>query len=419
MAPTTKRSAVVASEAKSLAKKPLTEEDPAVTLFREYLRIKSVQPDPDYDSCLVFLRNQAQRLGLEHHTTEMVKGKPIFVMTWPGTDPSLPSLLLNSHTDVVPVYPECWKHDPFEAIKEDNGDIYGRGTQDMKSVAIQHIEAIYRLKVLQKKKFKRTIHLCFIADEEVGGHDGMEKYVVSKEFKELNIGFALDEGLASEENAIPLFYGERNVFWVQFKCHGNPGHGSRFIENTAGGKAHHLMNKLLGFREEQKKIYEADESLNLGDVTTVNLTYMSGGVQMNVVPNEFTVGFDIRITPTTNMADFEAQIMKWIDEAGGDIDVIFKQKFTDQTLTSVAKNDPWYQAFMRAANKHELDIAPRIFPAGTDSRYIREVGIPAFGFSPMNNTKVLLHDHNEYLNEKVFMTGIDIFVDVIAEMADV
>ena len=44
-------------------------------------------------------------------------------------------------------------------FKEDNGDIYARGTQDMKSVAIQHIEAIYRLKVLQKKKFKRTIHL--------------------------------------------------------------------------------------------------------------------------------------------------------------------------------------------------------------------------------------------------------------------
>ena len=73
MAPTTKRSAVIASEVESLAKKPLTEEDPAVTLFRQYLRIKSVQPDPDYDSCLVFLRNQAQRLGLEHHTTEMVQ----------------------------------------------------------------------------------------------------------------------------------------------------------------------------------------------------------------------------------------------------------------------------------------------------------------------------------------------------------
>ena len=134
-------------------------EDPAVTLFRDYLRIKSVQPDPDYDSCLVFLKKQAERLGLDYHITEMVKGKPIFIMTWPGTEPEIPSLLLNSHTDVVPVFPENWKYDPFEAVKEENGDIYARGTQDMKSVGIQHIEAIYRLKVLEKRTFKRTIHL--------------------------------------------------------------------------------------------------------------------------------------------------------------------------------------------------------------------------------------------------------------------
>merc|ERR1712150_28417 len=281
-----------------------------------------------------------------------VKGKPIFIMTWPGTDPEIPSLLLNSHTDVVPVFPESWKYDAFEAVKEENGDIYARGTQDMKSVGIQHIEAIYRLKVLQKKTFKRTIHLCFIADEELGGHEGMAKYVVSKEFKDLNIGFAVDEGLASEDNAIPLFYGERNAFWVKFKCPGNPGHGSRFIENTAAEKVQYLINK-------------------------------------------------------------------WLEEAGSGIELEYNQKFTDQTLTSVAKEDPWYQAFMRGVNKHNLEIAPRIFPAGTDSRYIREVGIPAFGFSPMNNTPVLLHDHNEFLNEKIFLKGIDIFVDIIAEMASV
>lgn len=47
------------------------------------------------------------------------------------------------------------------------------------------------------------------------------------------------------------------------------------------------------------------------------------------------------------------------------------------------------------------------------------MGIPAFGFSPMNNTPVLLHDHNERLNEKVFLKGIDIFEDIISEMASV
>jgi hypothetical protein len=38
---------------------------------------------------------------------------------------------------------------------------------------------------------------------------------------------------------------------------------------------------------------------------------------------------------------------------------------------------------------------PEVFPASTDARYFRKIGLPAFGFSPMENTPVLLHDHNE------------------------
>lgn len=38
---------------------------------------------------------------------------------------------------------------------------------------------------------------------------------------------------------------------------------------------------------------------------------------------------------------------------------------------------------------------PEIFPASTDARYFRERGLPAIGFSPMSNTPILLHDHNE------------------------
>ena len=48
-----------------------------------------------------------------------------------------------------------------------------------------------------------------------------------------------------------------------------------------------------------------------------------------------------------------------------------------------------------------------------------KVGIPAIGFSPMNNTPILLHDHDEFLNETIFLRGIDIFEDIIANIADV
>jgi aminoacylase len=54
--------------------------------------------------------------------------------------------------------------------------------------------------------------------------------------QELNVGFSLDEGIAAPGEEIPIFYGERNVFWVRITCPGSPGHGSRFLENTAAEK---------------------------------------------------------------------------------------------------------------------------------------------------------------------------------------
>ena len=37
----------------------------------------------------------------------------------------------------------------------------------------------------------------------------------------------------------------------------------------------------------------------------------------------------------------------------------------------------------------------------------------------MNHTPVLLHDHDEFLNEKIFLKGIDVFVDIVSCLADV
>ena len=340
------------------------------------------------------------------------------IMTWEGEDPSLTSVILNSHTDVVPVFPEHWIHPPFSAHKDEKGNIYGRGTQDMKCVGIQHLEAIRRLKS-QGKRMKRTIHLTFVPDEEIGGIEGMALFVKSSVFKGLNVGFSLDEGLAGADDEIPLYYGERNVFWIKVTCNGSPGHGSRFLENTAAEKARQVINKLLDFRALEKKRLESNSKLTLGDVTTVNFTMCQGGVQVNVVPDKFILNFDMRITPTTDIKQFEVMLRGWLAEAGTDIDLDFLVKFTDQTLTSVDPQDPWYAAITRAFSKHGLNVKPQIFPTGTDSRYLREVGIPAIGFSPMPNTPVLLHDHNEFLNEDIFLRGIDIFVDIINNVANV
>lgn len=55
-----------------------------------------------------------------------------------------------------------------------------------------------------------------ISDEEIGGKDGMAKFVNTSDFHELNIGFALDEGMADPSERFPLFYGERSI-WRKYE----------------------------------------------------------------------------------------------------------------------------------------------------------------------------------------------------------
>ena len=46
-------------------------------------------------------------------------------------------------------------------------------------------------------------------DEEIGGINGMVKFIETKEFKELNIGLALDEGQVSPNDDYSVYYTQR------------------------------------------------------------------------------------------------------------------------------------------------------------------------------------------------------------------
>uniref|UniRef100_A0A914R4E7 Uncharacterized protein n=1 Tax=Parascaris equorum TaxID=6256 RepID=A0A914R4E7_PAREQ len=45
-------------------------------------------------------------------------------------------------------------------------------------------------------------------------------------------------------------------------------------------------------------------------------------------------------------------------------------------------------------------------------------GYRSVGFSPMNKTPTLLHDHNEYIEESVFLRGVQLYEKIIARLAD-
>ena len=308
----------------------------------------------------------------------------------------------------------------------------------MKCVCIQYIEAIRKLHAINPSfRPQRTIHLTFVPDEEVGG-SGMLTFLSSRLYKSLpGIALALDEGLASTDETYSLFYGERLPWWVDVTATGKTGHGSRFIDSTAVEQIIGVSNKALAFREEQRELLHGDgdisadscncahsvaakrqkmlsklrkdNKMTLGDVTSLNITTLQAGVQVgdtfayNVIPPVAKCSLDIRISPHVEPKEIGDMINGWCQECSASPEEGYKVEWNSllgmgpmadkHALTKTDASNPWYQVFTAAMASMGHTVVPQVFPAATDSRFLRELGIKAFGFSPMRNTEVsyMLH----------------------------
>ncbi|XP_055298307.1 aminoacylase-1-like [Sitodiplosis mosellana] len=390
-----------------------------IKIFQEYLKIRTDHPDVDYAPCVEFLLQQADSLGLVSKVYYPDSpSRPIPVLTWPGTSPELPSIMLNSHMDVVAVTEKYWSHPPFAAEIDGEGRIFARGSQDMKSVGMQYLGAIRALKH-DGIRLKRTIHVVFTPDEEIGGFNGIAKFVPTSDFAALNIGFCIDEGMASPTDEFPIFYGERFVWSILFRCRGSTGHASLFHKNTAIEKIQFLMNKFLNFRKSEEQRLENNPNLTVGDVTSVNITTINGGIQQNVVPPEIMMSVDVRMSVNIDYEQFDRDINDWCKQAGDGIEIQFIQKLQRIEPTKLDDNNKYWLAFKKVlVNDLQLKIKPQILPAATDSRHLREINVPVIGFSPMNNTPVLLHEHDEFIKASTYLEGITIYKKLLLELAN-
>jgi len=451
------------------------ESNEAVESFQKFLTFATVSgtgSEGSYDAAFLYLQEECANAGLDcFKLEESLPGKPILVATWTGQQPDLPCLVLNSHYDVVPVIEESWTVPAFEGMRRD-GRVYGRGAQDMKCVCIQYIAAIKKMKGLGYIPL-RTIHLTFVPDEEVGGQDGMVVMLESDWFQKQQVALALDEGLASEDDAYSVFYGERLPWWIRVRAQGNTGHGSRFIAGTAVSQIAKIINNALEFRELQRTLLHgssgdhsgcshsivgkkgAGGKMGLGDVTTLNITKLEAGLMsggrpvLNVIPQVAEAYFDIRISPHTPPADIAATLDKWCKSASDQ----FEKECEEATATATAaaaaaagigkkgstlscnwefvnpgaqqhattstdsSENVWWRVFEDTMTNLGVSLKPEVFPAATDSRFLRAMGIKAFGFSPMRRSPILLHEHDEYLAEDVFIEGCNVYVALLQSLA--
>jgi acetylornithine deacetylase len=159
------------------------------------------------------------------------EGRPNIVATLKGAGGGR-SLLLNGHTDVIPVGGgEGWSDNPWSA-KIKNGRIYGRGSADMKSGVASHIMAVECL-LAAGVKTKGDLHINVVVDEEVSGHGTLDTVIR---------GYKADAGISGETSGLAVQPACIGRIWFEIEIHGKPAGIQKRYEGISGIE---LGNKIV------------------------------------------------------------------------------------------------------------------------------------------------------------------------------
>lgn len=168
-----------------------------------YLQLRT-----DHIGCAEFLNRTINTLLPVASIRQLtfIAGEPVILATIVGSNLELPALLLNSHMDFVPANAAAWKKgDSYTPTRSDLA--FTHEVANMKSVGMQYVEALGAL-IARGWTPRRTIHVSYVPDEEIGGVYGMGQLSQSAEWESLGIGFALDEGLPHTEARYNVFVGD-------------------------------------------------------------------------------------------------------------------------------------------------------------------------------------------------------------------
>jgi acetylornithine deacetylase/succinyl-diaminopimelate desuccinylase-like protein len=377
-------------------------------------------------------------LSCQRYTSE--PGRTSLVTRIEGRDPKAPTLLLMGHTDVVPVTASGWQRDPFAGDLVD-GIVWGRGAIDMLNLTSTMAVATRRLAAGGWTPRGTLIYLA-VADEEAGGFLGAG-HLVEHHADAVRCDYVITESggvpiPTKSGHTLKVTVGEKGGNWRRLVVHGTPGHGSRpFRTDNALVTAARVVQRLAEYRPKARildawrgyvealdlepgltdaltdpdRVWETARDLdNLALAreahacthTTFSPNIAHGGTKVNVIPDRVDLDVDIRSLPGIEQHEIEAMIK----EALGDL----ASRVTIETPPdrkrggSVSPTDtPLMAAISRVATRLMPDsrVVPAITTGGTDAKFFRWKGVPAYGFGlhstriPYTEYPVMFHGHNE------------------------
>ncbi len=164
---------------------------PAVEQFRRYVRIDTTDATGDEMAGARFLAGELGAAGISSHIERMGPHKANLWAVLEGEDRR--AIVLHNHIDVEDIHTtEKWFAPPFEARIEMPW-MYGRGTFDMKSVAIAQLRALIALKK-SGQPLRRSVIFLATSSEETGSDLGVRWLLRERPELVSRFGLVLTEG---------------------------------------------------------------------------------------------------------------------------------------------------------------------------------------------------------------------------------
>jgi acetylornithine deacetylase/succinyl-diaminopimelate desuccinylase family protein len=369
---------------------------------RELVRIPTENPPgQNYRACAEALVRMIRRAGLRATIEKIPPPKHLRVAAKPQSSSELRywvratlgtgkrTLYFHGHYDVVPASSAA-QFQPCER----NGNIFGRGSADMKGGIVAMLYAARVLKELRVPLAGR-IELAFVPDEETGGEDGTAALFECGALAPGAIGM-----LTAEPTGGAIWSASRGAITMRVTVKGKSAHvglnfrGVNAFENmlvvarTLEKEKRRISKRKTKFRIEPAAARRS--ILLLGGRT-------EGGTNFNAVPAECSFTIDRRINPEENLTTERNRLLTILNRLRRRGIQLETEIFQEGNSVAVPETQPLARALAKSIQEI-TSRAPQfeMCPGLLESRFYAQRNVPALACGPGRLS--VSHGPNEFVS---------------------
>ena len=430
-------------------------QDEAVAWLQSYIRVDTINPPGNEAAGVQFFKKIFDAEGIAYDTAESAPGRGNIWARLKGGDQ--PALMLLHHMDVVPANKASWLTDPLSGEIKD-GYVFGRGALDTKSSGILHLAAFVALH-RAKTPLNRDVIFMATADEEAGGFFGVGWLVKHRPALFKNVGYVINEGGDGQVQGGRTQFGievtQKVPYWLRLTARGEPGHGSTPRVSSSVTTLIAALDRLRQHQFEPRIVpavaayfkgiapaaappwrerfanmttairtpgvvaeLQRDDPVRHTLVrNTCSITRLGGSEKINVVPPEAWAEIDCRLLPDQDPKLFLAELGGVL---GRDIQVETIMGFTPAVSST---DTELYRVLEAVCREHFPDapVVPSVLGGFTDSHFLRDLGITAYGFTPVVipfEDEGTIHGNNERISVENMRRGVTMMLEITRRVAE-